>query len=120
MAPPSGEPLRPPPGRLPPRGRKPHARCAFRHRVCSLGGRPDAAGARNPRPSAVVPGCTTRAMSGPSHFAEELDRVLQPATRDFYLRALKLVRESGVPFLLGGAYAFGTYTGILRHTKDLD
>src|SRR5262249_5168140 len=46
--------------------------------------------------------------------------VLQPATRDFYLRALKLVRESGVPFLLGGAYAFGTYTGILRHTKDLD
>jgi hypothetical protein len=27
---------------------------------------------------------------------------------------------AGVPFLVGGAYAFGRYTGILRHTKDFD
>jgi hypothetical protein len=59
-------------------------------------------------------------MSAPSHFAAELDRVLEPTTRAYYLNALRLVRESGVPFLLGGAYAFGTYTGIVRHTKDLD
>ena len=25
-----------------------------------------------------------------------------------------------VPFLVGGAYAFAHYTGIVRHTKDLD
>jgi hypothetical protein len=30
------------------------------------------------------------------------------------------MQESGVPFLVGGAYALGRYTGIYRHTKDLD
>ncbi len=28
--------------------------------------------------------------------------------------------ESQIPFLVGGAYAFERYTGIARHTKDLD
>jgi hypothetical protein len=39
---------------------------------------------------------------------------------DFYHAALGVVRASGVPFLVGGAYALAHYTGILRHTKDLD
>jgi len=30
------------------------------------------------------------------------------------------MREGGVPFLVGGAYAFARYTGIERHTKDFD
>jgi hypothetical protein len=38
----------------------------------------------------------------------------------FYGHALEVMQASGVPFLLGGAYAFGYYTGITRHTKDLD
>ena len=37
-----------------------------------------------------------------------------------YRRALLALSEAGVPFLLGGAYAFARYTGIVRHTKDLD
>jgi hypothetical protein len=46
--------------------------------------------------------------------------VLEPEVRDFYLRALRLLRDSGVPFQVGGAYALARYTGVERHTKDLD
>jgi hypothetical protein len=45
---------------------------------------------------------------------------LDPETRAFYCRALTRLKEAGVPFLVGGAYAFERYTGIARHTKDLD
>lgn len=38
----------------------------------------------------------------------------------FYQRALTVLHRAGVPFLVGGAYAFERYTGIARHTKDLD
>jgi hypothetical protein len=45
---------------------------------------------------------------------------LDPETRQFYRRALTVLQQSEVPFLVGGAYAFERYTGIARHTKDLD
>jgi aminoglycoside-2''-adenylyltransferase len=45
----------------------------------------------------------------------ELDQV-----RPFYCRALGALRDSGIPFLIGGAYALGVHTGIHRETKDLD
>jgi hypothetical protein len=45
---------------------------------------------------------------------------LDPSTREFYRRTLEQLAASGVPFLVGGAYAFERYTGIARHTKDLD
>lgn len=45
---------------------------------------------------------------------------LDPGTRDFYRRALSLMGEWGIPYLVGGAYAFHVYTGIERHTKDFD
>jgi hypothetical protein len=38
----------------------------------------------------------------------------------FYRHALDVLREAQVPFLVGGAYALGHYTGIVRCTKDLD
>ncbi len=31
-----------------------------------------------------------------------------------------MLRQAGPPYLVGGAYAFACYTGIVRHTKDLD
>jgi hypothetical protein len=40
--------------------------------------------------------------------------------RSFYHGILQMLIRNDVPFLLGGAYAFGHYTGISRHTKDLD
>ncbi len=42
------------------------------------------------------------------------------AGRTFYRHGLTLLNEAGVPFLVGGAYALECYTGISRHTKDLD
>jgi hypothetical protein len=39
---------------------------------------------------------------------------------DFYRKSIRALQKKRVPFLLGGAYAFEVYTGISRHTKDLD
>ena len=38
----------------------------------------------------------------------------------FYRAAMLLLQKANVPFLVGGAYAFGVYTGITRDTKDFD
>lgn len=38
----------------------------------------------------------------------------------FYEEALRLLKQSGVAFLLSGTYAVTAYTGISRPTKDLD
>lgn len=48
------------------------------------------------------------------------DHGLDPETAAFYARALETLDRSGVPFLLGGAYALAQYTGVVRHTKDID
>jgi hypothetical protein len=45
---------------------------------------------------------------------------LETRARAFYRDALRTVTRARVPFLVGGAYAFERYTGIARHTKDLD
>jgi hypothetical protein len=38
----------------------------------------------------------------------------------FYANALTDLSRSRIPFLVGGAFAFTHYTGIERHTKDVD
>jgi hypothetical protein len=38
----------------------------------------------------------------------------------FYAGALAVLRDAGIPFLVGGTFAFARYTAIDRHTKDLD
>jgi hypothetical protein len=48
------------------------------------------------------------------------DVCLDPATRHFYRRVMHQLEALGIPFLVGGAYAFERYTGIARHTKDFD
>jgi hypothetical protein len=50
-------------------------------------------------------------MRGPS---------LAPDAFQFYRRVRMILQAEEIPFLLGGAYAFSHYTGIVRHTKDLD
>lgn len=47
---------------------------------------------------------------------DEIDRDI--AT--FYRQVMTTLHAAGMPFLVGGAYAFNRYTGINRHTKDLD
>src|SRR4051812_40157642 len=39
---------------------------------------------------------------------------------EFYRACVRLLEQAEIPFLVGGAYAFGSYTGISRDTKDLD
>jgi hypothetical protein len=46
--------------------------------------------------------------------------MLDAESADFYRRAMRALIDAGVPFLVGGAYAFERYTGIARHTKDFD
>jgi len=46
--------------------------------------------------------------------------VLEAPAQEFYRHALDLLRDADVPFLVGGAYAFAQYAGVVRHTKDLD
>jgi Nucleotidyl transferase of unknown function (DUF2204) len=53
----------------------------------------------------------------------EMDLVpveLNPKTRVFYVKSLAVLNETGVPFLVGGAYALAKHASIERHTKDLD
>jgi hypothetical protein len=45
---------------------------------------------------------------------------LSQETIDFYCKAMETMQRAGVPFLVGGAYAYARYTGVIRHTKDFD
>jgi hypothetical protein len=45
---------------------------------------------------------------------------LDAATEAFYRDVLQTLNAAGVPYLVGGAFAFACYTGIERNTKDLD
>ena len=55
-----------------------------------------------------------------SPFAHAPVTPLDQQTRDFYVRSMEVMSKGGLPFLVGGAYAFAQYTGIERHTKDFD
>ena len=48
------------------------------------------------------------------------ETALDPVSREFYRRVMRELEAGGIPFLVGGAYAFERYTGIGRHTKDFD
>jgi len=45
---------------------------------------------------------------------------LSQETIDFYRKAMETMEQAGIPFLVGGAYAYARYTGVVRHTKDFD
>jgi hypothetical protein len=45
---------------------------------------------------------------------------VDPDAFHFYRDVLARLHQAGVPCLIGGAYALASYTGIVRHTKDID
>lgn len=52
---------------------------------------------------------------------KELDEtILDDEARKYYCATMAALESERVPFLVGGAFAFGRYTGLLRHTKDFD
>jgi hypothetical protein len=50
----------------------------------------------------------------------EIEAQLTPETARFYQHTLEILQHAGVPHMLAGAHALAQYTGIARHTKDLD
>jgi len=48
------------------------------------------------------------------------NKELDENTRQYYVDTLNLLNKAEIPYLLGGAYALGHYTGLQRHTRDLD
>lgn len=60
-------------------------------------------------------------MAAASQTATDLPQTeLAPETVEFYREAMQALDNAGVPFLVGGAYAYARYTGIVRYTKDFD
>jgi len=47
-------------------------------------------------------------------------RAIHDPAADFYIDALRKLVESGIPFLVGGAFAFSHYSHVRRNTKDID
>ncbi|MCG5243676.1 nucleotidyltransferase family protein [Azospirillum doebereinerae] len=52
--------------------------------------------------------------------ARQGSATVTPEAEAFYAQSMRLMVESGIPFLLGGTYAVSAYTGITRPTKDID
>jgi hypothetical protein len=47
-------------------------------------------------------------------------RAIHDPAADFYMDALKKLLDTGIPFLVGGAFAFSHYAHVPRETKDID
>jgi hypothetical protein len=58
----------------------------------------------------------------PAHAVEppSLSLAERPEREEFYRDVLVRAGEAGVPYLVGGAFAFATVTGIAPRTKDID
>lgn len=46
--------------------------------------------------------------------------VCDPTAQDVYRMGIIALQSSGIPFLIGGAFALEVYSGLTRRTKDLD
>lgn len=47
-------------------------------------------------------------------------RAIHDPAADFYIDALKKLQDTGIPFLVGGAFAFSHHARVPRDTKDID
>ena len=47
-------------------------------------------------------------------------RAIHDPAADFYVEALTKLQDTGIPFLVGGAFAFSRYSHVPRDTKDVD
>lgn len=70
---------------------------------------------------------STPSPPDPKHEAGTTGQLCSPGMNEvssgtiaFYRMVMELALKSGIPFLVGGAYAFNVYTGIGRRTKDFD
>ena len=47
-------------------------------------------------------------------------RAIHDPAAEFYIDALRKLQDTGIPFLIGGAFAFSHYSHVPRDTKDID
>jgi len=47
-------------------------------------------------------------------------RAIHDPAAEFYIDAVRKLQDSGIPFLVGGAFAFSHYSRVPRDTKDID
>ena len=52
--------------------------------------------------------------------ADDHEAGQEPGAHEFYLRTMEALNQAGLPYLVGGGYALGHYTGVKRDTKDFD
>ena len=53
-------------------------------------------------------------------FARDREVRLEPDQIEVYSEAIRLLNESGISYVVSGAFALHAYTGLWRNTKDLD
>ncbi len=53
-------------------------------------------------------------------FARDQEVRLEPDQVKVYSEAIRILNQSGIPYVLSGAFALHAYTGLWRNTKDLD
>jgi hypothetical protein len=70
--------------------------------------------------TAEAGGYRLQTITQPTQLSNTCPNIPDEATKAFYRDAIDILDAAGVPFLVGGAYAFCQYTGIERHTKDFD
>ena len=59
--------------------------------------------------------------TGDAHLMSTHPSQSQPAAAEaFYRRAISLLLNAGLPFMIGGGYAVRIYAGVTRKTKDID
>jgi hypothetical protein len=62
-----------------------------------------------------------RATDHPAMLPDTASQSLTPPEKaELYRTALEMLNRSGVPYMVGGTYAFHYYAGIARATKDFD
>ena len=47
-------------------------------------------------------------------------RAVNDPAADFYIGTLRKLQDTGIPFLVGGAFAYSHYSHVPRDTKDID
>ena len=52
--------------------------------------------------------------------ASDAPSTIPDPAADFYIDALRKLQDTGIPFLVGGAFAFSYFSRVPRDTKDID
>src|SRR5205823_8574938 len=61
-----------------------------------------------------------RTPSSPDAMETSTARAVNDPAAEFYIDAMRKLQDTGIPFLVGGAFAYSHYSRVPRDTKDID